>query len=70
MASFPTIQTPDKDDYWRIQTASFGNQVPFYFGGSSVPFTIGVPKLRPLKEETKPEKPSIKINQQILRYNN
>jgi len=67
--NFPTIQTGDKQDHWKTQTASFGNQVPFYFGGSAVPFVIGTPKFKPIKTAniTVPE---IKINQQILRFQN
>jgi len=67
--NFPTIQTGDKCDNWKIQTASFANQVPFYFGGSSVPFVVGIPKLKPAKHATITV-PEMKINQQILRYNN
>ena len=67
--NFPTIQTGDKCDHWKIQTASFGNQVPFYFGGSSVPFVVGTPKLKPVKTANI-KVPEMKINEQILRYSN
>ena len=67
--NFPTIQTGDKQDHWKVQTASFGNQVPFYFGGSHVPFIIGTPKLKPVKTANI-KVPEMKINQEILRYDN
>jgi len=65
---FPTIITPNAEQHWKVQTASFGNQVPFYFGGSPIPNTIGVPKVKPVKTESITIKPSVKINQQLLRY--
>lgn len=67
--NFPTIQTGDKQDHWKIQTASFGNQVPFYFGGSAIPFEVGIPKLKSIKTSNI-KVAEIKINQQLLRYNN
>ena len=67
--NFPTIQTGDKQDHWKTQTASFANQVPFYFGGSAVPFTIGIPKVKPV-EHAKVKVPEMTINQQILRFQN
>lgn len=64
--NFPTITTPDR--LWSVQTASFANQVPFYFGGSPVPFEIGIPKTTDVKKNTIVRHPSVKINHQLLRY--
>jgi hypothetical protein len=66
--NFPTIVTPSQDQHWKVQTASFGNQVPFYFGGSSVPAVIGIPKVSAVKTDNITLRPSLKINQQLLRY--
>jgi hypothetical protein len=43
---FPTIIDP-KD--FKVQTASAGNQPPFYFGASNVPLTLG--KSRPSRSQ-------------------
>jgi hypothetical protein len=64
--NFPTITNPDR--LWSVQTASFANQVPFYFGGSPVPFEIGIPKTPDVKKNTIVRHPSVKINHQLLRY--
>jgi hypothetical protein len=65
---FPTIITPNAESKWKVQTASYGNQVPFYFGGSTVPNVIGIARFKPIRTESITMKPSVKINQQLLRY--